>query len=239
MRRSTSVASAVKFNALEADIVEMESQVSIAAPADVLWTERLQLQRWEDEHFEDFLQFMRDPDVIRYIRPHPLSEEMGIEHHARSLEEWDLHGFGKRAVLDAGTGSWLGFVELSLVGPGKGCREDDVEIGYFIVPERWGEGLATEAAVAVRDEAFGRVGLPELVGRSRIENTASARVMAKAGFRHVRSYRLGEGVLVDIHRLSSEEWAERRRGNLLEVGRAPAQAPAREGERRAEYRENG
>ena len=83
-----------------------------------------------------------------------------------------------------------------------------VEIGYFIVPARWGQGLATEAAIAVRDEAFGRVGLYELIGRSRVENTASARVMAKAGFRHVRSYTLEEGATVDIHRISRDEWIE-------------------------------
>lgn len=215
----------------------VEPRAAVVSAADVIETSRLLLQRWDDAHFDDFLQFMRDPDVIRYIRPLPLSDEKGEEHHLRSLEEWDLHGFGKRAVLEATTGIWLGFVELSLVGPGKGCREDDVEIGYFIVPVRWGQGLATEAAVAVRDEAFGRVGLHELIGRSRVENTASARVMAKAGFRHVRSYTLEAGITVDIHRISRDEWMRSRLGTLLHSTR-PA-APRSEGDRRAGYRETG
>ena len=43
---------------------------------------------------------------------------------------------------------WLGFVELALVGPGKGSRDDDVEIGYFVGPDRWRQGIATEAAIA-------------------------------------------------------------------------------------------
>lgn len=215
----------------------MEPQASVVQSSDVLVTPRLRLQRWDDSHFDDFLGFMRDPAVIRYIRPLPLSDEKGIEHHARSLEEWEIHGFGKRAVLDAATGEWLGFVELSLVGPGKGCREEDVEIGYFIVPARWGEGIATEAAIAVRDEAFRRVGLDELIGRSRVENGASARVMAKAGFRHVRSYTLDEGVTVDIHRISRDEWTRNRIGALLHsTGPVP---PRASGDRRGGYRETG
>lgn len=215
----------------------MDPQVGVITCPDVIETSRLRLQRWDDSHFDDFLRFMRDPDVIRYIRPLPLSDETGMEHHLRSLEEWDLHGFGKRAVVEAGTGQWLGFVELSLVGPGKGCREDDVEIGYFITPGRWGQGLATEAAIAARDEAFSRVGLHELVGRSRVENTASARVMAKAGFRHVRSHALAEGIVVDIHRISRDEWMRSRLGMLLQ-STSPV-APRWESDRRAGFREVG
>ena len=59
-------------------------------------------------------------------------------------------------MIDAETEQWLGFVELSLVGPRKGSRDDDIEIGYFVEPSRWGEGIATEAATAARDEAFDR-----------------------------------------------------------------------------------
>jgi RimJ/RimL family protein N-acetyltransferase len=215
----------------------VESQASLSLPFDVIETPRLRLQRWDDSHFDDFVVFMRNPDVIRYIRPLPLSDEKGAEHHVRSLEEWNDHGFGKRAVLEAATGGWLGFVELSLVGPGKGCREDDVEIGYFIAPERWGQGIATEAAIAVRDEAFGRVGLDELVGRSRVENVASARVMAKAGLRHVRSYSLEEGVTVDIHRISRDEWMRARLGTLLHTTRPLLPRPG--GDAGEGYRENG
>jgi RimJ/RimL family protein N-acetyltransferase len=215
----------------------VEPQASVVQSSDVLVTPRLRLQRWGDSHFADFLGFMRDPAVIRYIRPLPLSDEKGVEHHARSLEEWEIHGFGKRAVLDAATGEWLGFVELSLVGPGKGCREEDVEIGYFIVPARWGEGIATEAAIAVRDEAFRRVGLDALIGRSRVENGASARVMAKAGFRHVRSYTLDEGVTVDIHRISRDEWTRNRLGTLLQT--TGPMLPCANGDRRGGYRETG
>ena len=114
----------------------------------VIETERLRLEPWDDAHFERFARFMRDPDVIRYIRPEPLDRERAIEQHERSLEEWELYGFGKRAHDRDRDRAWLGFVELSHVGPGKGSRDDDIELGYFVEPSRWGEGIATEAALA-------------------------------------------------------------------------------------------
>jgi RimJ/RimL family protein N-acetyltransferase len=174
----------------------------------VIETERLRLEPWDDAHFERFARFMRDPEVTRYIRPEPLDLAHAIEQHERSLEEWKLHGFGKRAMIEIETEQWLGFVELSPVGPGKGSRDDDIELGYFVEPSRWGEGIATEAGIAARDEAFHRCEVPELIGRCRVENVASARVLAKVGFRRLRLFELDDGIVVEIHRIQRDDWIE-------------------------------
>jgi RimJ/RimL family protein N-acetyltransferase len=174
----------------------------------VIETERLRLEPWDDSHFERFARFMRNADVTRYIRPEPLDLARAIEQHERSLEEWEIYGFGKRAIVEAETEQWLGFVELSPVGPGKGSRDDDIELGYFVEPSRWGEGIATEAGIATRDEAFHRCEVPELIGRCRVENVASARVLAKVGFRRLRLFELGNGIVVEIHRIQREDWIE-------------------------------
>lgn len=173
---------------------------------DVLVTPRLRLERWHDDHFKEFARMMRSPAVIRHIRRGPLDAALAREQHERSLADWHEHGLGKRAVLEAASGTWLGFVELSRVGPGKGCRDDDVEIGYFLDPPHWRHGFAAEAAAAVRDEAFDRAGLEELIGRCRIENVRSARVLHKLGFELLRLFELGDGVVVQIHRLQRARW---------------------------------
>lgn len=174
----------------------------------VMETERLRLEPWDDSHFERFARFMRDPDVTRYIRPEPLELTRAIEQHERSLEEWNAHGFGKRAIIERETEAWLGFVELSAVGPGKGSRDEDIELGYFVEPSRWGEGIATEAGIAARDEAFHRCGVPELIGRCRVENVASARVLAKVGFRRLRLFELDDGIVVEIHHAQRLDWVQ-------------------------------
>ena len=180
----------------------------------VIETERLRLEPWDDSHFERFARFMRDTDVIRYIRPEPLDLRRAIEQHERSLEEWKLHGFGKRAMIETETDRWLGFVELSPVGPNKGSRDDDIELGYFVEPSRWGEGIATEAAIAARDEAFIDCNVLELIGRCRVENVASARVLAKVGFRRLRLFELDDGIVVEVHRIQREDWVPTPRSRL-------------------------
>jgi RimJ/RimL family protein N-acetyltransferase len=198
--------------------------------ATVIETDRLRLERWDDAHFLRFARFMRNPEVIRYIRRRPLDAREALEQHEHSLADWEAYGFGKRAVIEAETGAWLGFIELSLVGPGKGSRDDDVEIGYFIEPSRWGEGIATEAAFALRDEAFGRCELSELIGRCRVENVASSRVLEKVGFRLLRLFELRDGIVVEIHHVQREDWTPPPRRSSVSLDPPPTGA---------EYRETG
>jgi len=189
---------------------------SIASPssiADSLRTERLVLRRWSAADVEHLARWAQDPQATRYVLRRPLEDAEVEENHERSLQAWRALGFGKRAVLAADSGRWLGFTELSYVSPGKGCRADDVEIGYFLLPSAWGRGVATEAAVAARDEAFRRVGVTELFGRFRIEHTASARVLEKAGFSFLRRHRFPDGNVVDVTRLTLDRWQA-----LIEAG---------------------
>ncbi len=198
---------------------------------NVIETERLRLEPWDDSHFERFARFMSDAHVTRYIRPEPLDLDRAIDQHERSLEEWQLHGFGKRAMIEIETDQWLGFVELSPVGPNKGSRDDDIELGYFVEPSRWGEGIATEAAAATRDDAFHRCKLPELIGRCRVENVASSRVLRKVGFRRLRLFELDDGIVVEIHRIERDEWAVTAKGGV--------RATAHPNLAGADYRETG
>jgi hypothetical protein len=70
------------------------------------------------------------------------------------------HGFGLWAVEAAGT--FIGFTGLSVprfTAPFTPC----VEIGWRLARSAWGYGYATEAARAVLEEGFGRLGLAEIV----------------------------------------------------------------------------
>jgi [ribosomal protein S5]-alanine N-acetyltransferase len=51
----------------------------------------------------------------------------------------------------------------------------------MITPSAWGQGYATEAGSAVRDEAFDRLELESIVAVHHPENAASGRIMEKLG----------------------------------------------------------
>ena len=74
-----------------------------------------------------------------------------------------------------------------LVG-GIGITADDAdgpELGYWLTPDGWGRGYATEAGAAVLAIARDAIGLKQLHARHHVDNPASGRVLAKLGFRPV------------------------------------------------------
>jgi RimJ/RimL family protein N-acetyltransferase len=80
-------------------------------------------------------------------------------------------------------------------------EQGDADVGYWTVPAARGRGVATRATRAVCDWAFAALGLDRVQLFHAVENPASGRVAAKAGFtlegRLRRSHRYGDGVRHD------------------------------------------
>ena len=87
------------------------------------------------------------------------------------------------------TSSPLGFRHPA--APGRGGLQytfvagtNEVEVAWAIVPDRWGQGLATELARASVALAFDDLRLREIVAFTLPHNVASRRVMEKSGFEY-------------------------------------------------------
>lgn len=59
----------------------------------------------------------------------------------------------------------------------------EVEPTIALHPDAWGQGLAGEALAAVLGHGFGALALPRIAAICDVPNTASARMLARAGFR--------------------------------------------------------
>jgi RimJ/RimL family protein N-acetyltransferase len=97
----------------------------------------------------------------------------------RTLESYQRYGFGVWLAEDRATGEPVGRVGLSH----HRAWPDDPEVGWWIDPERWGEGLATEAGAATIAHAFETLRLPRVVSLTTEANVASRRVMEKLELR--------------------------------------------------------
>ena len=85
------------------------------------------------------------------------------------------------------------------------------EIGYSLLEAARGKGFATEALIAIADEAFAQGELEEMQACTVPENVASRSVLTRAGFREERLIRSGaviRGRHVDVilYRLHRAEW---------------------------------
>src|SRR4029077_3955829 len=84
-------------------------------------------------------------------------------------------------------------------------------LGYVLAPEVWGKGLATEAAAAMINAAFGLTPTLEILASVRVENEASKTVLEKCGFALLGTGLQGapaRGGLVECHslRLTRADW---------------------------------
>jgi ribosomal-protein-alanine N-acetyltransferase len=130
----------------------------------VILTERLALEPLGPEHVAGLARILADPRVGATLG--------GVQ------EAWARDGFNWWAALDRATGEVVGRGGLSRK-PIDGAIQ--VEAGWTIAPERWGQGLATELGAAAVEHA-GAHGIAELVSITLPHNVASRRVMEKLGF---------------------------------------------------------
>jgi RimJ/RimL family protein N-acetyltransferase len=98
-------------------------------------------------------------------------------------DHWKRHGWGPWIVRDAATQQLIGRVGLKTTSVDD---EEVVELAWMVRADRWGEGLATEAAAEAVRVGFEHVGLPAIVAFTLPHNAASRAVMGKLGFAYER-----------------------------------------------------
>lgn len=80
---------------------------------------------------------------------------------------------------------------------------EEIELTYVFAADAWGRGYATEAASALRDDAFGRLGLSRLIALVHPENAASARVAEKLGMHLEREVLRPGGTLRRVYAMQA------------------------------------
>jgi RimJ/RimL family protein N-acetyltransferase len=148
-------------------------------------TARMVLERLRPEHAPEQLQLLLDPRVgaTLWPRDEPPTEADVLDGLAFKVEHWERHGFGMWLLRDRETGEMVGRGGLQYTFT---AGLNDVEAGWAIVPERWGQGLATELAHACVEVAFEQLELLGIVAFTLPTNIASRRVMEKSGFTYER-----------------------------------------------------
>ena len=118
-----------------------------------------------------------DPETMRfYTRPFSRDEVQGwVE---RTLSRYERDGTALLGLELRTSGELVGDC-----GPGVMSIDgvDELELGWHVRRDLWGQGLAPEAAIAARDWAFDTLGRGRLVALIATGNAASIRVAEKTG----------------------------------------------------------
>lgn len=147
-----------------------------------LETERLVLRRWRSEDLDPFAAMSADPAVMIWLGG-VLDRGQAADYMARSEAAFDSIGMGRFAIERKSDGAFVGSSGL-LPGRDHIPFAPYIDIGWRLAPAFQGQGYATEAARAVAQDGFSRLGLDEIFAVTATSNRPSRAVMARIGFVH-------------------------------------------------------
>lgn len=148
----------------------------------LLTTARLYLRHFHILDAEPMLHVFGDEEVMRFGEGVQTKE--WVEGWLRTCLEryYQTWGFGPYAVVEQRSHGVLGYCGLFYFPEVNG--QPEVELGYRLRRSAWGQGYATEAALAVRDFAFTNLGIRRLIAMIDPGNRPSIRVAEKLGMRY-------------------------------------------------------
>jgi RimJ/RimL family protein N-acetyltransferase len=175
-----------------------------------LETTRLILRELDLDDLDALARLLGDEEALVHWGP-PLDRAGAVAWIERNRARYAADGFGRCAVVLRETGELVGDCGLhrtTVEGAGE------VELGWIVSRVCWGRGIATEAAAAWRDHAFGQLGLPRIVSMVAEHNAASRSVADKLGMQ-VERVAVWGGAPMLMYALERDRWVlttSRRRG---------------------------
>jgi RimJ/RimL family protein N-acetyltransferase len=154
-----------------------------------LETKRLGLRPPTPEDLDAFAPIFADPEVIRHLGGSVRSRGDVRDGIDAMIRHWQLYRVGQFSVVRKADERILGRVGFLVWDPAvwvNGLRDEvgepyETELGWALGREYWGQGYATEAALAARDWVFAERDLARLISLINLENHASIRVAEKLG----------------------------------------------------------
>lgn len=157
----------------------MQRYEAALADRPVLRTARLMLRRPAEQDIPEIIAIAGDWEIASRVSrvPHPYSEA-----DARFFLNEILPETLSWAIVERASGKMAGMIGLSRFEQQPGT----FELGYYVAPDRWGRGIATEAGSVVVAYGAGLVGRERIRSGFFADNPASGRVLEKLGFTALR-----------------------------------------------------
>ena len=151
----------------------MTAQVNIPT----LMTRRLTLRAFTEQDVAPLYCVLGEEDILRYFpNPNPPALDRVQNMIARQWAHWNEHGYGWWVVASHADPALIGWAGLQFLP-----ETVETEVAYLLSQAHWGQGFATEAALASVRYGFETLGLERIVAIAHVENKASQRVIQKLG----------------------------------------------------------
>ena len=143
-------------------------------------TERLILRNWRDEDRPVYLATCNTEAVTRFLNGPSTEEEISAA-FGRIAKSQSEHGFSFWAIERKTDGALLGYCGLRICDDLQRPVHGNVEIGWRLREDAWGQGYAYEAARAALDWAWANLDAASVVSFTVPANEPSWRLMERLG----------------------------------------------------------
>ena len=171
-------------------------------------TPKLILRDIMDSDLKDMYELDSNPEVHKYLGRNPVTHLDESEKVISSIQKQYLdYGIGRWAVIDKKTNSFMGWAGIKFETKVRD-EMDYYDLGYRLKKEYWGQGFASEAALACLRYGFQNMRLNEVYGGAHAHNSASNKILKKVGLKYLETFEF-DGESHHWYGISREEWFDK------------------------------
>lgn len=156
------------------------------------------IRKWKISDAADFARIMNNKNVQNNLRDglsFPFTEQDGIEFITSVINADQNNTFAFAITVDSKV---VGSIAVFRQG---NIHKQTAELGYFVAEEYWGKGIMTNAVRQICEYVFQNSDIIRIYAEPFMYNTASCRVLEKAGFQYegtLRSNAVKNGRVIDM-----------------------------------------
>lgn len=154
-------------------------------------TERLILRELIPSDIDGMFELDSDPEVHRYLGNNPVTNKEQIVEVINFIRQQYIdNGVGRWAIVNKNTNEFIGWAGLKFVTDLTNNHRNYYDLGYRLQKKYWGQGIATETAIASLSYAFEELNANEVYAMADCENNGSNKVLKKVGFNFIERFNL-------------------------------------------------
>ena len=169
---------------------------------------KCRIRKWELSDAKDLAAALSNKKVQSNLRdglPYPYTEQDGKDFISAILSADENESFSFAITVDNMVIGSIGIFRQDNI------HRQTAELGYYIAEEYWGKGIMTEAVRQICEYVFTESNIIRIYAEPFAYNTASCRVLEKAGFQYegtLRSNAVKNGKVIDMkmYSLLKEEY---------------------------------
>ena len=159
---------------------------------------KIQIRKWRLTDAKDLATALSNKKILDNLRdglPYPYTEQDGRDFISAMLSANEDETFAFAVTVDEKAIGSIGAFRQGNI------HRQTAELGYYIAEEYWGKGIMAEAVKQLCDHVFAHTDIIRIFAEPFARNSASCRVLEKAGFQYegtLRSNAVKNGNILDM-----------------------------------------